>query len=170
MEKMAPEKIQAIFSECVTAQKDIQIFQDKLLSVSSEDRLKFQQFHQNFDRVPENGKVVPAVSLLFQEKMPIRYPMNEFLTEAESHYSNALLEAFMQFTRAVAENRPMQEIDLAFVMAFIDQWKTSRQTSIQSETARPAVADGERISACRAAIDVLIDLCDTLRPAAPPMA
>lgn len=170
MEKMAPEKIQAIFSECLVAKEEMQVFQNRFLSISSEDRLKFQEFHQDFDHVLGKEKIVPAVSLFSEENFSTKDPINELLTEAESHYSDALLKAFMEFTKAAAENRPMKDIDPALVLAFFDKWKTLRQAFAQADTANSAVPDGRCTTACRAAIDVLIELFDTLCPTPAPTA
>jgi hypothetical protein len=169
MDKMAPEKIQAIFSECVAAQKEIEVFQNKIFSISSDDRLKFMEFHRGFNRLLGKGKVVPSVSLLCREKFLIKDPINDLLADAASHYADALLNAFMEFTQGAAGNRPMKEIDLALVLAFIDRWKTSRLASGQAGTASPAVPEGRLAAVCRSALDALIDLCDKL-PSAPPMA
>ncbi|WP_194712020.1 hypothetical protein [Noviherbaspirillum soli] len=166
MDKMAPEKIQAILSACIAAQKEMQVFQDKLLSISSEDRLKFHEAHQILDSVLSKVKIIPAVFLSSQARLFIKDPINEFLAEAESHYADALLDAFMKFAKAAAYDRAMKEIDLPLALAFIDRWKTLTQASGQTDTANPVVREGERTAACRAAIDGLIDLCDRL-PSAP---
>lgn len=169
MDKMVPEKIQAIFSECVAAQKEIEVFQNKIFSISSDDRLKFKEFHRGYHRLLGEGKIVSSISLLCGEKFLIKDPMNDLLAEAASHYADALLNAFMEFAQAAAGNRPMKEIDLALALAFIDRWKTLRQASRQSGTASPAVPESELAAVCRSAIDALIDVCDKL-PSAPPMA
>ena len=170
MDKMAPGKMQAIFSECVAAQKEMQVFQHKILSISAEDRLKFKGFCQAFDRAAVRKEIIPSCSLLSRENFFMEDSINALLDASASHYAEALLHAFMGFIEDVAENRPMKKVDLPLVLALIDRWKAGRQASGQAGTANSAVTKGERTVACRLAIDALIDLCDRLRAAAAPLA
>src|SRR5690606_3002999 len=124
-----------LFSACSAAQKDMLLFENKLLSISAEDRQKFQEFNQHFNGVSSQGAAMPSVWELIQENHESENPINAILAEAESRYLSALLQAVMQFTEVVAgnrpgvvpENRPGSDIDLALVQAFIDRRKTLRQ-------------------------------------------
>ncbi|HEX8885339.1 MAG TPA: hypothetical protein VF797_12680 [Noviherbaspirillum sp.] len=64
MDRMAPEEIRTIVSECDTAQQEMQIFKNKLLSMPSEDRLKFQELTRNFGDVFSHETAMPTFPLL----------------------------------------------------------------------------------------------------------
>lgn len=167
MEKMAPVIIREIVSECIEAQKTMQVFQHKLLTISAEDRLKFKKFDQEFHRPSVGAEIVQTVSMLSPETFLVKDPINDLLLESASHFAGALLDAFIEFIHAVAESRPIIETDLPMVLAFIDRWKTGKKTLSQTDIAGAAVTEGERMAACRAFIDTLIGVCDGLPPAAP---
>lgn len=168
MDRMGPQEIQAIFSECIVARQEIQIFQHKLLSISSEDRQKFQKFHQDFNDFLKRGEIMPTLSLFLHKNARAKNPINEILAEAESHYLDAMLQAFMRFTEAVAEYHPIRSIDLALVLALADKRKTVRDDSGQVDTTGLEIQDGEHAAACWTAIDALIGICDKLRCAPSP--
>lgn len=167
MKKMVPVKIRAIVSECIEAQKAMQVFQHKLLNISAEDRLKFREFDQELHRTSVGAEIVQSVSLLSPETFLVKDSINDLLIESASHYAGALLDAFIEFIHAVAESRPIIETDLSMVLAFIDRWKKGQKASSQTGIAGAAVTEGERTAACRAVIDALIDVCDGLHPSAP---
>lgn len=169
MDRMAPEKIRAIFSECIAAQQEIDVFNDKMLAVSSEDRLKFQAFHQNFGDILKKENAFAMPSDLIPRNDSINNPINEILAEADSHYLHAMLHAFLQFADAIAGNRPLgSEIDLALVLEFSKKRKTSCAAFGQADVANPAMPNGERMAACWQFIDMLLDLCDKCQCTAPP--
>ncbi|MFL6717592.1 MAG: hypothetical protein ACJ8G3_14640, partial [Burkholderiaceae bacterium] len=170
MDKMAPNEIRNIFSECIAAQQKMQVFENKLLSISSEDRQKFQEFNRDLDGDPGREKIIPALSILIRENSASKNPISEILAEAESHYVHAMLRAFMQFTKVIAENRSLSEIDLALVLAFFDKRKTWRQGDGLADTAKPGSLASERTAACWTAIDGLLDICGRLRCAPLPVA
>jgi hypothetical protein len=134
MDRIAPEEIRTIFSECDAAQQEMQVFKNKLLFMASEDRLKFQELAWNFEDVFSQEKTLPTLSLLIDKNSGAKNPINEILAEAESHYLHAMLQALMRFTKALAENRPMSDNDLALVVALIDKRKTMRSASGQTDT------------------------------------
>jgi hypothetical protein len=168
IDRMAPEKIRAIFSDCIAAQKEIDVFNNKLLAVSLEDRLKFDAFHQDFGDILSKEKPCEMSFRLIQKNPVKKNPINEMLAEANSHYLQVMLQAFLQFADAVAGNRPLSEIDLALVLEFSKKRKKSRAASEQSDSANPAISDGEAMAACWKAIDTLLELCDKYQcPALP---
>jgi hypothetical protein len=123
IDRMAPERIRAIFSDCIAAQQEIDVFTNQLLAVSVEDRLKFDAFHQNFGDILSKEKPCEMSFKLTQKNPVKKNPINEMLAEADSHYLQIMLQAFLQFVDAVAENRPLSKIDLALVLEFFKKRK-----------------------------------------------
>ena len=168
MDRMAPGKMQSVFSECIAAQKKMTAFQDKLLAMSAEDRLKFRTLHQQYTAIPEAEKASAFSSIFVRKNTGTEDRINDILSTAELHHSHAVLAEFRRFSEAVAENQSFNQIDLALILELADRRTMLRAESGRADPASDAAVDAGPVAACRKVIDGLLDLCDSVRcPTAP---
>ncbi len=169
MARMAPEEMRALFSECVAAQTEINGFQNKLLSIASEDRKIFQELARNLREMPAQESTSRLLRPWMNFNNDEKNPIADILAQAQSHYLHAMLQALIRFNQAVAENRLSSDIDLASVLELIDKRRAMRQCSSQSDTPRPDGMEVAHVVACRDAVNAVLDLCDKLHCAPSPL-
>jgi len=169
MARMAPEEMRVLFSECVSAQTEINGLQNKLLSIDSEDRKTFQELARSFREMPAQENTSPLLWPWMNVNNDVKNPIDGILAQAQSHYLHAMLEALIRFNQAVAENRRPSDIDLASVLELIDKRRTMRQCSSQSDIPRPDGMEVADVVACLGAVNAVLDLCDKLHCAPSPL-